>query len=241
MPSIPALSVGVRDRRPTGPKPRRSRHRAVLPYCSAAGWPREATTVAVHGSGALASSCPGVAAMDRRSRVAVSQPAALRRGRPAKSASMTEPPRRGTRALTPRGDRSASTQRVTVLRTRGWRDGACGPRAHPGAHHPRAGTQKRQLEGPWGSAWRGPRSRQDPRPQRETHHETARPRKDEGRRNRPDALRYGYDWNMRPARDVARPVGPVRRRARGWPGVDSLDGSSQVRPSGRPPPGSRKN
>src|SRR6185503_4688245 len=24
----------------------------------------------------------------------------------------------------------------------------------------------------------------------------------------------------------ARPVGPVRRRAKGWPGVDSLDGSS---------------
>ena len=50
---------------------------------------------------------------------------------------------------------------------------------------------------------------------------------DEGRReNTPDALRIRQlDSDAARARRT-RPVGPVRRRARGWPGVDSLDGSS---------------
>ena len=114
----------------------------------------------------------------------------------------------------------------TVRRpVRGWRDGACGAarRSGPVATTSQPGPAH---AGPRPAAWRGPRSRQDPRPQAQEAH-TKHVQRGEGRReNTPDALRrLSTGLDAARARRT-RPVGPVRRRARGWPGVDSLDGSS---------------
>ena len=48
------------------------------------------------------------------------------------------------------------------------------------------------------------------------------------------------DWTSNPSWMYCVPVGPIRRPAQGWPGVDSLVEPAS-RPSGRAPPGSRKN
>jgi hypothetical protein len=216
-------------RRRQGPTARRAETSTVpAPRRSAAFQGRrlvcDLTTVAVHGSGAVVQRgrCHGPLQLSRRRRMA-----ALQCGRPANRGGLHgAAPQQHARPYA-RGDQCAGRSASRPLRTHGWRDGACWAACSTGSPPSSAGTRTHPSEGPRLSAWRGPRSRQDPWPQTPAPNpRTAAAEKDEGRREGPDALRYGYDWNMRPARDVARPVGPVRRRARGWPGVDSLDGSS---------------
>jgi hypothetical protein len=154
------------------------------------------------------------------------------------------PPERRSLAVTEIGDARSIASRLFA--PAGGAMGRAGPRAHPGGPPPRRQHPRATTRGPPGERVAGSPVETGPaatasRPPAIKRHPNAGAKKTKGAGEGPDALRHSNDWNMRPARDVARPVGPVRRRARGWPGVDSLDGSSLVRPSGRPPPGSRKN
>src|SRR3954447_14615220 len=180
---------------------------------------------------------------------------------------ITEPCRRKHRSLAPAETQSARGIGRRGAAPAGGAMGRAGPRGRSGALTPTANRARPKRHarvpagrvaaspvatGPAATSARGPRPppRQDPRPQapeaRGHHRPTKRraaagPKKTKGAGEGPDALRYSYDWTCGPRATlrgrwdqsgVARGGGPVWIR---W------TDPANVRPSGRPPPGSRKN